>query len=263
MTSLRWRAAAVVTAVLIGLGLAVAPPAIAAAGTDTLWRGETLQTNQLLRSKDGRFRLIMQGDGNLVLYGPNGAAWDSKTSGSGARAIMQGDGHFVVYTGSTATFATGTAGTPSDALVVQNDGNLVIYGGGRAQWDRYSGVLVRPRGWTVGYNQGYAGQCTWYAYDRFKRQTGVYPNLAPADAKDFDNQARARGWKVIDWPAVNSIVVFEPGVGGSSSSFGHVAWVTGISGMNISIMEMNRVRPYEITSRTIRDTSGMSYVLAG
>ena len=41
----------------------------------------------------------MQGDGNLVEYGPGGQVmWNAGTNGNpGAYAIMQGDGNLVVY----------------------------------------------------------------------------------------------------------------------------------------------------------------------
>jgi hypothetical protein len=49
-------------------------------------------------SPDGLYSLIMQGDGNLVLYAQgSGARWSSGTYSPGAIAWMQGDGNLVVY----------------------------------------------------------------------------------------------------------------------------------------------------------------------
>jgi hypothetical protein len=43
----------------------------------------------------------MQGDGNLVIYSPNGAVWSSSTAtSSGDRLVMQSDGNLVIYDGS-------------------------------------------------------------------------------------------------------------------------------------------------------------------
>ena len=58
-----------------------------------------LTANQSIYSPDGQYQLIMQGDGNLVEYGPGGQViWDAATNGNpGAYAIMQGDGNLVVY----------------------------------------------------------------------------------------------------------------------------------------------------------------------
>ncbi|HEV2787192.1 MAG TPA: GDSL-type esterase/lipase family protein, partial [Solirubrobacteraceae bacterium] len=54
-------------------------------------------SDQFLRSADGRYRLVMQKDGNLVLYGPSGRAlWASNTRGRGSHHVrMQADGNLV------------------------------------------------------------------------------------------------------------------------------------------------------------------------
>jgi hypothetical protein len=97
----------------------------------------SLTANQSLASCNGGFTLIMQGDGNLVLYQSGTALWASNTVGSGAdEAIMQGDGNFVLYTSSgSSVWASGTAGNAGAYLDVQNDGNVVIYSAsGSALW---------------------------------------------------------------------------------------------------------------------------------
>ncbi|MGM1062736.1 S8 family serine peptidase, partial [Saccharothrix sp. Mg75] len=100
---------------------------------DTLLRGEALQAGQSRTSADGRFTLVMQGDGNLVLYTAAGQAlWHTNTHGTGAtHAVLQGDGNLVVYTAAgVAKWNTGTWGTAADRLIVQNDSNVVLYGPG-------------------------------------------------------------------------------------------------------------------------------------
>ncbi|MFF3430447.1 trypsin-like serine protease [Streptomyces sp. NPDC002602] len=101
--------------------------------------GQTLQSGETLASENAQ--LIMQDDGNMVLYhrtgGQNkgGALWASGTGGNpGAFARMQPDGNFVVYKkGSTgdeaagALWASGTAGNASARLELQGDANLVVY----------------------------------------------------------------------------------------------------------------------------------------
>ncbi len=94
-------------------------------------------TSQYLQSADGRIRLIMQADSNLVLYGPNGALWSSNTLGMNARELrMQNDGSLVIYnTNSQPIWAiTETSHHYNAYLVVQNDGNLVIYENGIPLW---------------------------------------------------------------------------------------------------------------------------------
>jgi hypothetical protein len=97
-----------------------------------LTRGESLGPGQSVSSCDGRFRLTMQTDGNLVLYQQSTALWNSGTQGTtGQRAIMQNDGNFVVYdAGNNAVWHSHTYNNPGAYLAVQNDGNLVVYNGG-------------------------------------------------------------------------------------------------------------------------------------
>ncbi|BBY82168.1 peptidoglycan DD-metalloendopeptidase family protein [Mycolicibacterium pulveris] len=115
---------------------------------DRLTSGEQLKAGQYIESKNGRYRLYMQKDGNLVLYDEqrsHKALWASATDGqSGAHAVMQSDGNLVVYRGSKALWSSHTNGQKGAVLVVQNDGNLVIYKGSTAAWDRHAGVLVPP-----------------------------------------------------------------------------------------------------------------------
>ncbi|MDU0289069.1 S8 family serine peptidase [Saccharothrix longispora] len=107
---------------------------------DTLLRGESLQAGQSRTSADGRFTLVMQGDGNLVLYTAAGQAlWSSNTWGTGAtHVVLQGDGNLVIYTAAgVAKWHTNTWGTAADRLIVQDDSNVVLYGpGGQVFWHR-------------------------------------------------------------------------------------------------------------------------------
>ena len=47
--------------------------------TDRLNPGQSLFTNNSITSADGRFHLIMQTDGNLVIYQPIVPVWASNT----------------------------------------------------------------------------------------------------------------------------------------------------------------------------------------
>lgn len=92
---------------------------------------QSLYVNQFLISPNRKYKLIMQTDGNLVLYRvrDNYPLWHTQTHGQPvSRAIMQGDGNFVLYlTNGRPVWATGTQGHPGSYLVLQDDGNLVIY----------------------------------------------------------------------------------------------------------------------------------------
>jgi hypothetical protein len=89
-----------------------------------------------MQSADGRFRVVMQQDCNLVLYKGRHALWASGTNGKGqhCRAIMQTDGNLVVYTGNRPLWASGTQGHGGAFVIAQNDGNLVVYQGQHPLW---------------------------------------------------------------------------------------------------------------------------------
>ncbi|HKP89224.1 MAG TPA: CHAP domain-containing protein [Thermoleophilaceae bacterium] len=93
--------------------------------------GDVMTAGQYLTTANGQYKLVMQGDGNLVLYTANfsRALWASNTAGhSGARTAMQTDGNLVIYGPSNEVlFATGTWGKPGSSLSAQSDGNVVLY----------------------------------------------------------------------------------------------------------------------------------------
>ena len=97
-----------------------------------------LTANQSIYSPNGQYQLIMQGDGNLVEYGPGGQViWDAGTNGNpGAYATMQGDGNLVVYSSAgTALWDSGTNGNAGAYFQLQDNGNAVIYrADGTALW---------------------------------------------------------------------------------------------------------------------------------
>jgi len=81
-------------------------------------------------SPDGRYHLDVQKDGNVVLYRFNEKIWSAGTTGSSAtKLIMQPDGNLVLYGDSGGPlWSSNTAGNPGAQLRVQTDGNMVIYG---------------------------------------------------------------------------------------------------------------------------------------
>ncbi|MGW1363076.1 hypothetical protein ACWCQP_37415 [Streptomyces chartreusis] len=96
--------------------------------------GQVLHIGDELVSDNGWLNLILQGDGNLVLYRVQvgQAKWDSSTFGQPVdRVVMQGDGNLVAYSAKDVPcWASGTDGNPGSSLVLQDDGNLVIYDSG-------------------------------------------------------------------------------------------------------------------------------------
>jgi len=111
-------------------------------GCGQLTANQRLTANQSTLSCDGRFKLILQGDGNLVLYQSGTPLWASNTVGkASADAIMQGDGNFVIYDSSgKPLWASDTAGNNGAYLTVQNDGNTVIFSAsGATLWSTGTG----------------------------------------------------------------------------------------------------------------------------
>ncbi|MEO8874819.1 MAG: peptidase S8, partial [Polyangiaceae bacterium] len=99
--------------------------------------GFGLNSGDSIKSCDGRFELVMQSDGNLVMYQGSKALWSAGTSGKHAyKAELQGDGNFVIYDGKgDALWNSGTGGHAGAGLDLQTDGNMVIYASaGHAIW---------------------------------------------------------------------------------------------------------------------------------
>lgn len=109
--------------------------AVAAAGSSLLVGGESLRVGESIVSPNGQFRLVLQSDGNLVLYTSARAMWSTRTTGTGANKLtLQSDGNLVLYSPTRAVWNSLTAGKPASTLVLQDDGNLVLYGGTAAFW---------------------------------------------------------------------------------------------------------------------------------
>lgn len=108
-------------------------PSVPAAPTQAgrLMPGQGLMAGGSITSPNGRLRLAMQTDSNLVLYDwYSQALWSSKTVGHTNiwDVIMQTDGNLVVYDGHDhAIWASNTNGKAGAWLAVQDDGNVVIY----------------------------------------------------------------------------------------------------------------------------------------
>jgi hypothetical protein len=109
--------------------------------------GTTFQQGQWAISSDNVYALVLQYDGNLVLYQVIGAPpspgssfvgyamWAASTS-SGYTFAVQNDGNLVVYdVNKTPIWATMTNGIQPKCLSVQTDGNLVLYDvNGQPRW---------------------------------------------------------------------------------------------------------------------------------
>ena len=70
------------------------------------------------------YLLTFQTDGNLVLYNPERkAVWSSQTAGRNAtQLVMQSDGNLVIYAGSKPLWSTETSGHPGAFLAMEAKG---------------------------------------------------------------------------------------------------------------------------------------------
>ena len=96
----------------------------------TLQPGSTLHGDNYVDSENGRFRLLMQLDGNLVLYESSTPIWSSGTVNNdpNSRAVMQLDGNFVIYDGNNQPiWATGTGDRSGAYLAVLDNGTLMLF----------------------------------------------------------------------------------------------------------------------------------------
>lgn len=101
-------------------------------GSNKLNNGETLKANEFLVSSDGRYKLYLQGNGNLVAVEiSNGLSyWSSGTGGTNAnKLVMQGDNNLVLYRDNTPIWGANNTwgGEPGSFLKIENDGRAVVY----------------------------------------------------------------------------------------------------------------------------------------
>src|SRR4051812_42710877 len=93
--------------------------------------GDTMAPGDSFTSENGHFVLVFQEtDGNLVLIADGTPVWASVTNDMSATSVvMQADGNLVVYDDSipAALWASDTNGNPNSVLVLREDGNLAIY----------------------------------------------------------------------------------------------------------------------------------------
>ncbi|YCK35339.1 NlpC/P60 family protein [Actinomadura sp. ATCC 39365] len=114
---------------------------------DAQSRGDRIGVTNLgstdwIESPNHAYRLVMQGDGNLALYGPSGVLWATYTNAAennGAYLANQGDGNLVIYRPDrSVVWASRSHATGGGTLVIQDDGNVVAYGASGPFWTTYT-----------------------------------------------------------------------------------------------------------------------------
>jgi hypothetical protein len=111
---------------------------------DELRAGERLGVAQSLYSSDGRFRLAVQDDGNVVTYWGRRPIWATNTARTRGEyyLALQNDGNLVLYdSDDTPIWDSITVDLGGKNLIMQNDGNLVLYSDKGAVWS--SRIIVQ------------------------------------------------------------------------------------------------------------------------
>jgi hypothetical protein len=101
--------------------------------------GEKLTAGHSRLSANRQYRLWMQSDGNLVLGHAGKSFWTTKTAGHpGASFSFQSNGNLVVHSVlGTVLWQSKTHGHMT-SLLVQTDGNLVLYTGKKSVWSSHT-----------------------------------------------------------------------------------------------------------------------------
>ena len=98
-----------------------------------------------MTSQNGAYKLILQEDGNLVLYAGDDSVWSTKTNGQSVqRAEVQADGNFVLYTADKPVWASQTKGAKDVRLTLQDDRNLVLYASSGPAWSSNTHTADAP-----------------------------------------------------------------------------------------------------------------------
>jgi hypothetical protein len=92
---------------------------------------------QLTPHHGSKYKAVLQGDGNFVVYSNGKPLWHSHTNNSSvSQLVLQSDGNLVLYRkGGKVLWHTHTARKGKAVMKMQSDGNLVIYNGsGKPIW---------------------------------------------------------------------------------------------------------------------------------
>lgn len=112
---------------------------------DRIGLNQYIQPGQSFESQNGQYQFIFQTDRNLVLYKREGddniALWASDTysedGADGYSVLLQQDGNFVMYDGNgTAIWATQSNYEAQEPFIaIQDDGNVCMYDDGQGGRD--------------------------------------------------------------------------------------------------------------------------------
>lgn len=109
------------------------------------------------------------------------------------------------------------------------------------------------------------GQCTWYAFNRVK-QLGKTVDDYMGNGGEWATKGKALGYEVSQKPKAGWLISFKPGVAGSDTRYGHVAFVEVVRPEGILISEGNvyggTVISYRVINEALANSDQVSYIKA-
>lgn len=130
----------------------------------------------------------------------------------------------------------------------------------------YRQLLVFPDYNGVNYNTSGSypvGQCTWYAYNRVKQLGGSVDEYM-GNGGEWGATAKRLGYKTAATPKAGYLISFSPGTAGSSTQYGHVAFVEAVGKDGILISEGNvidgKTISYRIIPNELAYSQSVSYI---
>ncbi|MBO0453783.1 glucosaminidase domain-containing protein [Candidatus Enterococcus murrayae] len=109
------------------------------------------------------------------------------------------------------------------------------------------------------------GQCTWYAFNRVK-QLGKTVDDYMGNGGEWATKGKALGYEVSQKPKAGWLISFKPGVAGSDTRYGHVAFVEAVRPEGILISEGNvyggTVISYRVIDTALATSDQVSYIKA-
>lgn len=223
-----------------------------------------LTAGQSLQSPNGRYKLTMQGDGNVVMFDGNTRMWNTGTYGNpGAHLDAQSDGNVVVYSAAgTPLTHTSTWGTRiPGSFQVNDDGNVVFYTADWSSmiwvsgWDQSGFVRAIP-GATPDYGTLASGfAATGGAYGAYRVNSngcttltawivGEHTDLVYGHGNGGQVAAKlvaanpGRGLAITHTPQPGAIFsTYDGSWGASGSSAGHTGYVVAVNGATVTVMD--------------------------
>ncbi|MGX7133503.1 glucosaminidase domain-containing protein [Enterococcus songbeiensis] len=101
------------------------------------------------------------------------------------------------------------------------------------------------------------GQCTWYVFNRITQLGGRVDDFM-GNGGEWGQKGARLGYQTTQTPTVGYAVSFHPGIAGSSSLYGHVAFVEAVGPDGILVSEGNVVGPTTISYRVIPNSIARS-----